>query len=46
VLDLVLVDDRPGVAEDRAHFVAAGGGEDVRVILARRDDGWIAEHVG
>src|SRR5919202_617534 len=45
-LDLVLVDDRPGVAEDRAHFVAAGSGEDVRVILARRDDGWVAEHVG
>ena len=40
-LDLVLVDDRPGVTEDKAHFVATGGGgEQVRVVLARSDAGW------
>ena len=39
-LDLVLVDDRPGVKEDKAHFVATGGGEQVRVVLARSDAGW------
>jgi hypothetical protein len=43
---LVLVDDRPGVSEDRAHFVARGAGDDVRVVLARRDGGWVAESVG
>jgi hypothetical protein len=45
VLHLVLVDDRPGVTEDRAHFVAMGGGSEVRVVLARRDGGWVAEQV-
>ncbi len=42
-LDLVLVDDRPGVTEDKAHFVATGGGEQVRVVLARSDAGWHLE---
>ena len=43
-LDLVLVDDRPGVEEDRAHLVALGDGETVRVVLAREADGaWVAE---
>ena len=43
-LDLVLVDDRPGVEEDRAHLVALGEGETVRVVLAREADGaWVAE---
>jgi type II secretory pathway pseudopilin PulG len=45
-LDLVLVDDRPGVSEDRAHFVAAGPGGELRVVLARREAGWAAENVG
>jgi hypothetical protein len=45
-VDLVLVDDRPGVTEDRAHFVAAVGDEELRVILARGDAGWSAESVG
>ena len=34
-LHLVLVDDRPGVAEDKAHFVCTGGDGDARVVLAR-----------
>ena len=42
-LHLVLVDDRPGVAEDKAHFMATGGGEQVRVVLARSDAGWHVE---
>ena len=42
-LHLVLVDDRPGVTEDTAHFVARSGGEQVRVVLARTDAGWHAE---
>ncbi|MGE5636921.1 MAG: hypothetical protein ACM3UV_08285 [Nocardioidaceae bacterium] len=44
-LDLVLVDDRPGVEEDRAHFVAAGPAGELQVVLARRDGGWVAERV-
>ena len=45
-LELVLVDDRPGVEEDRAHVLARGSGEAVRVVLAREPDGsWIAESV-
>jgi hypothetical protein len=45
-LHLVLVDDRPGVTEDRAHFVAMGGGDELRVVLARRNGGWVAEPAG
>ncbi|HEY0633303.1 MAG TPA: hypothetical protein VGC98_14710 [Thermoleophilaceae bacterium] len=45
-LDLVLVDDRPGVEEDRAHLVAAAPGESVRVVLARDPSGtWGVERV-
>src|SRR6476661_2832046 len=46
-LDLVLVDDRPGVEEDRAHLIAAVvSGESLRVILARDESGeWGAERV-
>ena len=45
-LHLVLVDDRPGVDEDRAHFMAVGdGGEEARVILGRDADHWHAESV-
>ena len=44
-LHLVLVDDRPGVAEDRAHFMAVGDAGEARVILARQDDRWVAERV-
>ena len=45
-LHLVLVDDRPGVDEDRAQFVAvAGDGQEARVVLAREGDVWHAESV-
>ena len=46
-LDLVLVDDRPGVEEDRAHLMAsATSGENIRVILARDASGaWVVERV-
>ena len=43
-LHLVLVDDRPGVTEDRAQFLCVG--EDrVKVMLARRGEGWVAERI-
>jgi len=44
-LHLVLVDDRPGVSEDRAHFMAIGADGMARVILARQEDRWVAERV-
>lgn len=44
-LHLVLVDDKPGTAEDRAHFVAAGDEGEARVVLARQGDRWVAERV-
>ena len=44
-LHLVLVDDRPGTEEDRAHFLARGTGGEARVLLARRGDHWGAERV-
>jgi hypothetical protein len=44
-LHLVLVDDRPGVEEDRAQFMAVGDDGEVRVVLGRRDDRWVAEQV-
>jgi len=45
-LHLVLVDDRPGIDEDRAHFVAvADGGDEARVILSRQGDRWVAESI-
>jgi Flp pilus assembly protein TadB len=46
VLHLVLVDDRPGIEEDSAHFVAVGdGGDEARVVLRREGDRWSAESV-
>lgn len=45
-LDLVLVDDRPGVEEDRAHLVAAGPGDTVRLVLCRDSGGaWGVERI-
>jgi hypothetical protein len=45
-LDLVLVDDRPGVEEDRAHMLAAGPDDSVRLILSRDASGaWGVERV-
>jgi hypothetical protein len=39
-LVLVLVDDQPGVREDRAHYDAHAGDERVRVVLTRDERGW------
>jgi hypothetical protein len=39
-LVLVLVDDQPGVREDRAHYDAYAGDEPVRVVLTRDEQGW------
>jgi hypothetical protein len=45
-IDLVLVDDRPGVVDDRAHLVARGSKGHARVILGRREGGdWTVERV-
>lgn len=44
-LDLVLVDDKPGTDEDRAHFVASARGDSKRVVLTRRDGAWVSERV-
>jgi hypothetical protein len=44
-LHLVLVDDRPGVEEDQAHFVAVGGDGECRVVIVREGDSWVAERV-
>ena len=44
-LHLVLVDDRPGMEEDRAHFMAVGDDDEVRVVLGRQGQGWVAERV-
>ena len=40
-LHLVLVDDKPGIEEDRAHFVATSRDGERRVVLARRGDAWV-----
>jgi hypothetical protein len=46
-LELVLVDDRPGVNEDKAHFEASDGeAPPVQVVLGRDESGWVAERVG
>ena len=46
-LEIVLVDDRPGMAEDRAHLVAVEGEDRVRIVLARQAGGhWVAQVVG
>jgi hypothetical protein len=45
-IELELVDDRPGTAEDAAHLVASGPDGSVRVVLARTEGGeWYAERV-
>ena len=45
-LHLVLVDDRPGVEEDRAHLVATGSDGEARVVLCRDAQGsWSSERV-
>ena len=44
-LHLVLVDDPPGIEEDRAHFVASGEDGHQRLILARREEGWVLDRL-
>jgi hypothetical protein len=44
-LHLVLVDDRPGIEEDRAEMAAVSSDGIVRVAVARRADGWVADSV-
>jgi hypothetical protein len=44
-LRLVLVEDRPGVEEDRAHFVALGPDGEATVVLGRQGGDWVAESV-
>lgn len=44
-LDLTLVDDRPGVTEDRAQFLAVGQDAEVRLVLTRQNGGWSASIV-
>jgi hypothetical protein len=45
-LHLVLVDDRPGVEEDRAHLMASGSEGTARVVLTRDAEGrWLHERV-
>ena len=45
-LHLVLVDDRPGVVDDRAHLVAVGSEGTARLILTREAGGeWVVERI-
>ncbi len=45
--EIVLVDDRPGVTEDRAHLVAMDADERIRIVLSRHEGGhWSAQVVG
>lgn len=45
-LHLVLVDDRPGVEEDRAHVMATGADGSARVVLSRDAGGtWVCEGI-
>jgi len=44
-LHLVLVDDRPGVEEDRAEMMATGPAGTVLLRLARRSSGWEVERI-
>ena len=45
-LHLVLVDDRPGVHEDRAHLVATSPDGALRIVLLRGEEGWALERMG
>jgi hypothetical protein len=45
-LHLVLVDDRPGVVDDRAHLVALGSDGEARLVLTRGAGGdWVVEQI-
>jgi hypothetical protein len=41
----VLVEDRPGTDEDRAQMVAVGDDGELRLVLSRHGDGWVADSV-
>ncbi len=42
-VQLVVVDDQPGVHHDRAHYEAHDGEHRVHVVLTRDDSGWHGE---
>lgn len=45
-LHLVLVDDQPGVEEDRAHMLAMGDEGEARVVLTRDPKGeWVLDRI-
>jgi len=45
-VELVLVDDKPGVTDDVAHLVATGPDGQARVVLARREGGdWYSQRI-
>ena len=44
-LHLVLVEDRPGTEEDRAQIAAVGDDGELRVVLSRHGDAWVAKSV-
>jgi hypothetical protein len=44
-LHLIQVDDKPGTNEDRAHMAAMGPDGDVRVVLVREGDRWVADQI-
>jgi hypothetical protein len=45
-MHLVLVDDRPGVEEDRAHMLVVGDDGEARVVLTRDTAGeWILDRI-
>jgi hypothetical protein len=44
-LELTLVDDAPGVTDDRAHLVASSPEGPVRVVLCRDEGGWKLERI-
>jgi hypothetical protein len=45
-MHLVLVDDRPGVEEDRAHMLAMGDDGEARVVLTRNPEGeWVLDRI-
>ncbi len=43
--EVVVVDDQPGVVEDRAELLASGPEGNARVLLARGDSGWVVERI-
>jgi hypothetical protein len=45
-LHLILIEDRPGIEEDRAHMTAVGSEGELKLVLVRHgDEAWAAESV-